>query len=92
MSTCITYTKSQYEAIFGQLKNCFAESATSIAKERLYKIKCKEENLKELFLYVWALNDWNINNWNYVSEDNFLTEEEFANIITRVLSICNCGI
>lgn len=86
----VKYTKSQYESIFGQLKLCFANSATTLAKNKLYKIGCKESNIKELFLYVWALNDVTFNNQGFI-EDN-LTEEEFTNIISRVLSICDCNV
>jgi hypothetical protein len=90
--SCVVYTREEYNRVFGQLKECFGKSVSINAKEILYKTKCKEDNLKELFLYIWALNDWTMINNTIPSEDNFLTIEEFDNIVTRVLSICNCNV
>lgn len=86
----VKYTKTQYESIFGQLKLCFANAATASARAEMYKTSCKENNLKELFLYVWTLNDVEFNYLGF--KEGYLTEEEFNNIISRVLSICDCNV
>jgi hypothetical protein len=86
----VKYTKTQYESIFGQLKLCFANAALTSARAEMYKLNCKESNLKELFLYVWALNDVEFNFLGF--KETYLTEKEFNNIISKVLSICDCNV
>jgi hypothetical protein len=91
MDCSIKYTENQYFSVFGQLKNCFGEAATQQVKELMYKIKCKENDFTEMFLYIWVLNSIEFVNGHY-SKDNPITEKEFNDIMSRILSICTCNV